>query len=34
MTLPKSRVEEIIEVIEELEKLDSIREFTALMRPE
>jgi 2-methylcitrate dehydratase PrpD len=33
MALPKSRVEKIIVVIDELEKLDSVRELTALMSP-
>lgn len=34
MTLPKSRVEKIIGVVEELENLDSIRGLTVLMSPE
>ncbi len=33
MALPKSRVEKIIVVIDELEKLDSVRELTTLMSP-
>ena len=33
MTLPESKVEKIMQVVDELERMDSIRSFTALMSP-